>query len=338
MPEHTPHGPEDTNSNPVSEQVRHSGHQGERPVYEFRNPDGSHMSIEEAMAAGLIHPVPNTLGEHRDPSNTPPTEAYTPLHEQVTTPVVNRRKRLAAVAAGVVGTAVIGGIGAVMAVGGDSEKPTPKSDRETSAPVNPTPEQTPETSPTLEQVQREGLSFETHYLDLIDEDMLYEDPLNAANYVDQAALATVVGGILNNITYTTETGNEDGLRAALLQERPGYYGNNQDMVDAIMATAAQKREFQEENPSYPVSNIELERIESVQPDIASPDVMTVTATVVRHDYGANIPGVAVEDITTRETWTLDLKREKSVGWEDGSTRLTWLASDWVILQSEAVSN
>lgn len=129
MPEQFHEGPEDIKK-AIQDQVPHSGeHHNERPVYDFRNPDGSSMTIEEAMEAGLIHPVPESLGEHRDPSNTAPTEAYSPLisdsaRETSTTAEKSKKKRLAGIVAGAVATAALGGFGAAKAFGGDPE-PTP---------------------------------------------------------------------------------------------------------------------------------------------------------------------------------------------------------------------
>lgn len=83
MPENTP-GSRDNNPNPVTEQVPHSGVHGyERPVFDF---DGN---LEDALSQNNLHVerdgqgnmilVPNSLGDHRDPTKTAPTEAHSPL-------------------------------------------------------------------------------------------------------------------------------------------------------------------------------------------------------------------------------------------------------------------
>ncbi len=63
---------------PEQTDVPHSGKSGaEKPAFDFGD-----ITLEEAIARGLvIVNAPNSLGEHRDPTNTPQTERFTPLED-----------------------------------------------------------------------------------------------------------------------------------------------------------------------------------------------------------------------------------------------------------------
>lgn len=85
MPENTP-GSRDQNPNPVAEQIPHSGVNGvERPVFNFNG-----QNLQDALESGALHIeydadgkpkviVPDTIGDHVDPTQSEQTEVHTPL-------------------------------------------------------------------------------------------------------------------------------------------------------------------------------------------------------------------------------------------------------------------
>lgn len=154
MPENTPDS-RNTNSNPVAEQQPHSGVQGyEKPVYDF---DG--QNLQEAIEQRDLHVqyddkgqviIPDTIGDHIDPTQSGRTDVYEPLAPTTANPEKKSRKRLAAFLAGTVGAAVLGGLGAVKMFG-DDERPAGQLPS-TSAPDKPgqTTSASPESAPTPE--------------------------------------------------------------------------------------------------------------------------------------------------------------------------------------------
>lgn len=113
MTEQTPNS-RDTNTNPTSEQVHHSGvHGNELPAHDFD------MALPDALEAGAVHHVeldeagnpvfnlPDTLADFSEPGKSPKTEAYEPLLAPVKEK--NGKRGLAAAVAGVVGAALLGG-------------------------------------------------------------------------------------------------------------------------------------------------------------------------------------------------------------------------------------
>lgn len=129
MPENTP-GSRDHNPNPVAEQVPHSGVHGiERPVYNFNG-----QNLQEALESGALHIeygddgkpkviVPDTIGDHVDPTRSEPTEAHTPL----LAPEKSEKKSRLVKIGSVIGAAVLTGgtIFGLSALGNDApEKET----------------------------------------------------------------------------------------------------------------------------------------------------------------------------------------------------------------------
>lgn len=210
MPESTPHSP-DNNSNPLETQVPHSGKHGERPVFDFRNPDGSPMTIEQAFAAGKIHVAPDTIGDYSEPTKSMRTEAFNPMTE--TAPPKNKRGRkgVAAVAASAVAAAVIGGIGAVKMFGGDDADATPGKPRATAtAPATPgeTPQsnQTPEAAPSPEAIILDGNVTVLEEISL--ESQLGRDRLaaEASSPIAPQELTPLVNNELSEeLSYTSDT-------------------------------------------------------------------------------------------------------------------------------------
>jgi len=123
-----PGSPEQQNSD--ANGIPHSGAHGEKNVHDYRNPNGSTMSIEQAVAAGkftkpdgtpytveeILHAplpigiIPN-IEDYSDPANSPRTEAFTPL----STPETKRKSRrnlIVGAVAGVAALATAAGFGA----------------------------------------------------------------------------------------------------------------------------------------------------------------------------------------------------------------------------------
>lgn len=175
MPEKSPDS-RDTNPNAVSEQTPHSGVEGyERPVFNFNGKD-----LQAALDSGELHIeydengkpkviVPDTIGDHVDPTKSETTEVYRPLTAPVetsetlvttTTRESSRKRRgIAAIAAGAVATAVLGSFGAVKMFSGEDNSAEPRVEPSASASPNPgegspAPEPSvdasPETSPSPE--------------------------------------------------------------------------------------------------------------------------------------------------------------------------------------------
>lgn len=148
MPENTPDS-RNTNPNPVAEQQPHSGVHGyEKPVHDFEG-----QNLRDAIEQRSLHVqyddkgqviIPNSLGDHVDPTQSERTAVYEPL----ATPEKKSRKRLAAIVAGAVGATVLGGLGAIK-VFGESEEPAGQLPS-TSAPSTPGQDtsQNPESSPS----------------------------------------------------------------------------------------------------------------------------------------------------------------------------------------------
>lgn len=124
--------PHDTDT----QNIPHSGVNGhERPVFNF---DGK--SLQDALDSGALHIeydhegnpkviVPDNIGDHVDPTQSERTE----VHEPLVTPQKKRigKRGIAAIVSGVVGVAVIGGLGAGRVMGGDD--PSPEDDRTTTS-------------------------------------------------------------------------------------------------------------------------------------------------------------------------------------------------------------
>lgn len=130
------------NNGPVQNQVPHSGvHHGEQNVHDFRNPDGSIMSIKDAVRAGKfrkpdgsaytedeINSMPDTdtpiglapesIADHTDPSTGPKTEAYEPM---IGTGKKWKKRHTALLASGAVLLSTIAGVGAVKAFSGNNK-------------------------------------------------------------------------------------------------------------------------------------------------------------------------------------------------------------------------
>lgn len=142
MPENTPDS-RNTNPNPIAEQQPHSGVHGfELPVHDFEG-----QNLQEAIEQRNLHVqydeagqviIPDTIGDHLDPTQTERTSVYEPLVTPVVTPEKKSRKRIAAFAAGAVGAAVLGGLGAVKLFGNDDiAEATPNTQPTVGAPVAP---------------------------------------------------------------------------------------------------------------------------------------------------------------------------------------------------------
>lgn len=152
MPENTPDS-RNTNPNPVAEQQPHSGVHGyEKPVHDFEG-----QNLRDAIEQRSLHVqyddkgqviIPNSLGDHIDPTQSERTSVYEPL----ATPEKKSRKRLAAIVAGAVGATVLGGLGAIK-VFSESEEPAGQLPS-TSAPDKPgeSSGSNPESSPSVEAV------------------------------------------------------------------------------------------------------------------------------------------------------------------------------------------
>lgn len=130
--------PHDTDT----QNIPHSGVNGhERPVFNF---DGK--SLQDALDSGALHIeydhegnpkviVPDNIGDHVDPTQSERTE----VHEPLVTPQKKRigKRGIAAIVSGVVGVAVIGGLGAGRVMGGDD--PSPERERTSFSPDSPEP-------------------------------------------------------------------------------------------------------------------------------------------------------------------------------------------------------
>lgn len=158
MPENTP-GSRDTNPNQSTDQATpHSGVHGyERPVFNF---DG--QNLQEALDSGALHIeydeagkakviVPDTIGDHLDPTKTAPTEAHVPLTQPEN--AGRSRKRLAAIG-GIVGSAVLAGgtIFGVSALGNDG----PERERTTAVANDPNETTEPSAEPSSASEESEA--------------------------------------------------------------------------------------------------------------------------------------------------------------------------------------
>lgn len=156
------HQPEQEPASTIGD-IGHSGPHGEGSVYRFRNPDGSEMTLQQAIDQGLVHSVqtnpetddvvvtvPSSLGQHRDPSRTATTPLHAPLYEtssQEQDFPRSRKKSLiigGAVLASVAtaGALLFGGLKGDGKSDADNARPTPSA-----GPVTPSPE-TPSSTPT----------------------------------------------------------------------------------------------------------------------------------------------------------------------------------------------
>lgn len=147
MPENTP-GSRDNNPNPVTEQVPHSGVHGyERPVFDF---DGN---LEDALSQNNLHVerdeqgnmilVPNSLGEHRDPTKTTPTEAHSPL----LSPEKPQKKSSLIKIGGAIGAVVLAG-GAAFGIGAMNGGEEPQRERTGATPSTDTESEAPQANET----------------------------------------------------------------------------------------------------------------------------------------------------------------------------------------------
>lgn len=155
MPEKTP-ASSDNNPNTVAEQIPHSGVGGhEQPVFDFPG-----HNLKEAVEQRDLHVgydeegrviVPDSLGDHIDPTQSDRTDVYTPLTPPVeaapsTTEKTSNWKRWIALVGG--GAVLVGGgavVGKAMSSGDNSVEP--RSDQSTSALPNTSEESSaPETN------------------------------------------------------------------------------------------------------------------------------------------------------------------------------------------------
>ena len=150
MPENTP-GSRENNPNPVVDQATpHSGVNGyERPVYNF---DG--QNLQEALDSGALHieydeagkakvVVPDTIGDHIDPTKSTPTEAHVPL---VAPEKAEKKSKRRLAIGSVIGSALLAG-GTILGVNALSND-TPKQERVVATPNNDSETDEPSAEPS----------------------------------------------------------------------------------------------------------------------------------------------------------------------------------------------
>lgn len=329
MPENSP-GSRDTNPNTasdVSEQIPHSGvHNDEKPAYGFEK------SLEQALRDGDLHVeidengrrilVPNSLGEHRDPTNSPTTEAYEPLGPVTKEEKPKNTKKWIA---GIVGTTVLAGAGLF---GYNAATDKDASEAVPTAPAEPNAEAP--TGPTIEQQQREGLRYFLDYRMFISQE--YYDDMETyfgqevpPELVDREVAKEVVQGALDNIAIVAETGDTDALLAAYADTEL-----NQDDIKEARDWHEALVPLHEQDPSFPLVSLKLASLKSVTPHQFDPKFATVEVLVTKSDFSESIAGEAPVAKITEENWTMDLELRTIEGWSDGGERTTWVISDRVV--------
>jgi hypothetical protein len=326
----TPQQPQ-TQPTEVIGDVGHSGNlpgrQKELPVYDFP------LTLAQAVRADAVQTTPpDTLADHVDPTKSTPTDRYAPLlpdqpplYEQPLSPPApekkprSKKKGVAAMAAGAVASAVIGGLGAVQMFGG-GDTTEPRNDPSTSAPENPNSQPTAEvTDPTkgLDILSSSGTGAEV-----------------------QAEFSTIVSGIVNRREDAGNVATDNADLQYLTNTAPGVSSPGlielQDTVkqwtsdlEVFRKLLTDNKELYEQENGYTI----------VDPQKATFELSSEIQTTKIDEFG----GLTVETIDNHfavfEVQYPDGRKEMVKGTVDGTSnrRYTYNSSD-VSLPGDKVKN